>query len=156
MRGNKTRQREKVFLTADIHYFRALKLWLLPRCPFFQTFWGKIFLKFVRGGRNIQWMRGVYNIGLKKLFLFLTYFVYSRYILFLSQNLFKLSQLVLKWPWSCRSNIQKCLEHLNLAKIIKWKFKSRTAKRITTDLAFERFFFNLSWRFSEISKGKCI
>ena len=32
---------------------------------------------------------------------------------------FKLSQLVLKWPWSCRSNLQKCLEHLNLAKIIK-------------------------------------
>ena len=72
---------------------------------------------------------------------FLTYFVYSRYILFLSQNLFKLSWLVLKWPWSCRSNIQKCLEHLNLAKIIKWKFKSRTTKRIATDLAFGGFFF---------------
>ena len=81
---------------------------------------------------------------------FLTYFVYSRYTLFVSQNLFKLSQLVLKWPWSCRSNLQKCLEHLNLAKIIKWKFKLRTAKRIATDLAFERFFFNLSWRFSDI------
>ena len=110
---------------------------------FFQAFWGKIFLKSVRGGRNIEWMRGVYNIGPKKLFLFLTYFVYSRYTLFLSQNLFKLSQLVLKWSWSCRSNLQKCLEHLNLAKIIKLKFKSRTAKRIATDLAFERFFFKL-------------
>ena len=86
---------------------------------FFPNLLGENVLKFVRGGRNIQWMRGVYNIGPKKLFLFLTDFVYSRYTLFLSQNLFKLSQLVLKWPWSCRSNSQKCLEHLNLAKIIK-------------------------------------
>ena len=123
---------------------------------FFPNLLGENVLKFVRGGRNIQWMRGVYNIGPQKLFLFLTYFVYSRYTLFLSQNLFKLSQLVLKWPWSCRSNLQKCLERLILAKIFKWKFKSRTAKRIATDLAFEGFFFNLLWRFSEISKGKCI
>ena len=71
-------------------------------------------------------------------------------------KIYLLSQLVLKWPWSCLSNLQKCLEHLNLAKTIKWKFKSRTEKRIATDLAFEGFFFNLSWRFSEISKGKCI
>ena len=141
MRGNKTRQREKVFLTADIHYFRALKLWLLPRYPFFPNLLGENILKFVRGGRNIQWMRGVYNIRPHKLFLFLTYFVYLRYTLFLSQNLFKLSQLLLKWPWSCRSNLQKCLERLNLAKIIKWKFKSLIAKSIATDLAFEGFFF---------------
>ena len=126
------------------------------KVSFFPNLLGENILKFVRGGRNIQWMRGVYNIGPQKLFLFLTYFVYSRYTLFLSQNLFKLSQLVLKWPWSCLSNLQKCLEHLNLAKTIKWKFKSRTEKRIATDLAFEGFFFNLSWRFSEMSKGKCI
>ena len=111
------------------------------KVSFFPNLLGENILKFVRGGRNIQWMREVYNIGPQKLFLFLTYSVYSRYTLFLSQNLFKLSQLVLKWPWSCRSNIQKCLEHLNLAKIIKWKFKSRTAKRIVIDLAFEGFFF---------------
>ena len=89
------------------------------KVSFFPNLLGENILKFVRGGRNIQWMRGVYNIGPKKLFLFLTYFVYSRYTLFLSQNLFKSCQLVLKWPWSCRSNLQKCLERLNLAKIIK-------------------------------------
>ena len=94
------------------------------KVSFFPNLLGENILKFVRGGRNIQWMRGVYNIGPQKLFLFLTYFVYSRYTLFLSQNLFKLSQLVLKWPWSCLSNLQKCLEHLNLAKlpqILHWK-----------------------------------
>ena len=37
---------------------------------FFQAFWGKIFLN-PGVGRNIEWMRGVYNIGPKKLFLFL-------------------------------------------------------------------------------------
>ena len=89
------------------------------KVSFFPNLLGKNILKFVRGGRNIQWMRGVYNIRPHKLFLFLTYFVYLRYTLFLSQSLFKLSQLVLKWPWSCRSNLQKCLERLNLAKIIK-------------------------------------
>ena len=123
---------------------------------FSKPFGGNI-LKFVRGGRNIQWMRGVYNIGPQKLFLFLTYFVYSRYTIFLSQNLFKLSQLVLKWPWSCRSNLQKCLEHLNLAKIIKWKFKFYVKqKELPQILHSKGFFFNLSWRFSEMSKGKCI
>ena len=110
------------------------------KVSFFPNLLGENILKFVRGGRNIQWMRGVYNIGPKKLFLFLTYFVYSCYTLFLSQNLFKLCQLVLKWPWSCRSNLQKCLERLNLAKIIKWKFKSRTAKRIATILHSKGFF----------------
>ena len=70
---------------------------------------------------------------------------------------FKLSQLVLKWPWSCRSNLQKCLEHLNLAKIIKWKFKFYVKqKELPQILHSKGFFFNLSWRFSEISKGNCI
>ena len=141
MRGNKTRQREKVFLTADIHYFRALKLWLLPRYPFFPNLLGENILKFVRGGRNIQWMRGVYNIRLQKLFFFLNYFVYSCYTLFLSQNLFKLSQLVLKWPWSCRSNLQKCLEHLNLAKIIKWKFKFYVKQKELPQILHSKGFF---------------
>ena len=64
--------------------------------------------------------------------------------LFLSQNLFKLSQLVLKWPWSCRSNLQKCLEHLNLAKLSNESLNRGQQKGIAIDLAFERFFFNLS------------
>ena len=126
------------------------------KVSFFPNLLVENILKFVRGGRNIQWMRGVYNIGPQKLFLFFHLFCLLALHSFPFTNLFKLSQLVLKWPWSCRSNLQKCLERLNLAKIIKWKFKSRTEKRIATDLAFEGFFFNLSWRFSEISKGKCI
>ena len=54
---------------------------------FFQAFWGKIFLKSVRGGRNIEWMRRVYNIGPQKLFLFnlfcllaLNYFPLTKFI----------------------------------------------------------------------------
>ena len=111
------------------------------KVSFFPNLLGENFLKFVRGGRNIQWMRGVYNIGPQKLFLFLTYFVYSRYTLFLSQNLFKLSQLVLKWPWSCRSNLQKCLEHLNLAKIIKWKFKFYVKQKELPQILHSKGFF---------------
>ena len=120
MRRNKTRQRKKVFITADIHYFRALKLGLLPLCPFSKPIGGKYFLKFVRGGRNIEWMREVCNIGPQKLFLFLIHFVYSRYTLFLSQNFYKLSQLELKWPWSCRSNLQKCLERSCLTQVSEY------------------------------------
>ena len=42
-----------VFLRADIHYFRALKLGLFPLCPFSKPFGCKIFLKSLRGGWNI-------------------------------------------------------------------------------------------------------
>ena len=111
---------------------------------FFQAFWGKIFLKSVRGGRNIEWMRRVYNIEPKKLFLFnlfclltLYYFPFTKFI-----------QAVSAWikiALKSSLNLQKCLEHLNLAKIIKWKLKSRTAKRIVIDLEYaftcEGFFF---------------
>ena len=141
MRGNKTRQREKVFLTADIHYFWALKLGLLPLCPFSKPFGGK-YLKSVRGGRNIEWMRRVYNIGPKNFFLFnaLHYFPFTKFI-----------QAVSAWikiALKSSLNLQKCLVHLNLAKIIKWKLKSRTAKRIVIDLEYaftcEGVFFYLS------------
>ena len=64
------------------------------KVSFFPNLLGENILKFVTGGGNIQWMRGVYNIGPKKLFLFLTYFVYSRYTLFLSQNLFVVSACI--------------------------------------------------------------
>ena len=37
-------------------------------CPFSKLSGCKIFLKFVRDGRNIKWIRGVYNIELQKLF----------------------------------------------------------------------------------------
>ena len=42
-----------VFLRADIHYFRALKLGLFPLCPFSKPFGCKIFLMSLRGGWNI-------------------------------------------------------------------------------------------------------
>ena len=42
-----------VFLRADIHYFRALKLGLSPLCPFSKPFGCKILLKSLRGGWNI-------------------------------------------------------------------------------------------------------
>ena len=86
-------------------------------------------------------MRGVKNIGPKKLFLFLTYFVYLRYTLFLSQNLFKLSQLVSKWPWSCRSNLQKCLENLNLAKLSSESLNRGQQKELPQILHSKGFFF---------------
>ena len=43
------------------------------KVSFFPNLLGENILKFVRGGRNIQWMRGVYNIGPHKLFLFTFY-----------------------------------------------------------------------------------
>ena len=112
--------KEKSFYHCWYHYFRALKLELLPLCPFSKPIGGKYFLKFVRGGRNIEWMREMYIIGPQKLFLFLIHFVYSRYTLFLSQNFYKLSQLELKWPWSCRSNLQKCLERSCLTQVSEY------------------------------------
>ena len=113
------------------------------KVSFFPNLLGENILKFVRGGRNIQWMRGVYNSGPQKLFLFLTYFVYSRYTLFLSKNLFKLSQLVLKWPWSCRSNLQKCLENLNLAKLSSESLNRGQQKELPQILHSKGFFFKL-------------
>ena len=44
------------------------------KVSFFPNLLGENILKFVRGGRNIQWMRGVYNIGPHKLFLFINLF----------------------------------------------------------------------------------
>ena len=44
---------KKVFLRADIPYFRALKLGLFSLCPFSKPLGCKIFLKFLRGGWNI-------------------------------------------------------------------------------------------------------
>ena len=64
--------------------------------------------------------------------------------LFLSQNLFKLSQLVLKWPWSCRSNLQKCLENLNLAKLSSESLNRGQQKELPQILHSKGFFFNLS------------
>ena len=60
---------DRAFLPADIHYFRAPKLGLLPLCPFSKPF-GGIFFKFVRGGRNILRKRSVYNIEPEKLYVF--------------------------------------------------------------------------------------
>ena len=61
---------DRTFLPADIHYFRALKLGLLPLCPFSKPFGGIFFFKFVWGGGNILWKRSVYNIEPEKLFVF--------------------------------------------------------------------------------------
>ena len=61
---------KKVFLRADISHFRALKLGLFSLCPFSKPFGCIIFLKFLRGGWNIQKMRNVYNIEPDKLLCF--------------------------------------------------------------------------------------
>ena len=86
-------------------------------------------------GWHIEWMRRVYNIGPKKLFLVnlfcllaLHYFPFTKFIALKSSL-----------------NLQKCLKYLNLEKIIKWKLKWRTAKRIVIDHEYaftcEGFFF---------------
>ena len=79
------------------------------KVSFFPNLLGENFLKSVRGGRNIEWMRRVYNIGPKKLFLFnlfcllaLHYFPFTKFIALKSSL-----------------NLQKCLKYLNLEKIIK-------------------------------------
>ena len=56
---------------------------------------------------------------------------------------FKLSQLVLKWPWSCRSNLQKCLENLNLAKLSSESLNRGQQKELPQILHSKGFFFKL-------------
>ena len=79
----------------------------------------------------------------KEIVSFFNLFCLLVYTLFLSQNLFKLCQLVLKWPWSCRSNLQKCLENLNLAKLSSESLNRGQQKELPQILHSKGFFFKL-------------
>ena len=139
MRGNKTRQRENFFSLLISIIFERLNYGCFQGILCFQTFWGKYFKicegwqEYSMDERSVQhWTTEIVSFFNLFCLLALHSFPFTK---------FKLSQLVLKWPWSCRSNLQKCLEHLNLAKIIKWKFKFYVKQKELPQILHSKGFF---------------